>query len=86
MPHAVSRLRAACLTHNASRPHIDRGSSPVKERCPACRLIPSHCFCDLRPVLPTTHAAVCLVMAEFESLKPSNTGWLVADVVPETFA
>jgi DTW domain-containing protein YfiP len=25
-------------------------------------------------------------MAEFEALKPSNTGWLVADVVPDTHA
>ena len=25
-------------------------------------------------------------MAEFEPLKPSNTGWLIADVVPETMA
>ena len=31
-------------------------------------------------------AAVCLIMAEFEPLKPSNTGWLVADVLPATMA
>ncbi|MFM2058410.1 MAG: hypothetical protein RLY71_2795 [Pseudomonadota bacterium] len=42
-------------------------------------------MCDLRPVVPT-HAGVCLIMAEFEPLKPSNTGWLIADVVPETAA
>jgi len=29
---------------------------------------------------------MCLLMAEFEPLKPSNTGWLVADVVPQTWA
>jgi len=33
-----------------------------------------------------TRAGLCLLMAEFEPLKPSNTGWLVADVVPDTFA
>lgn len=33
-----------------------------------------------------THAGVCLLMADIEPLKPSNTGWLVADVVPHTFA
>ena len=33
-----------------------------------------------------TRAGVCLLMAEFEPLKPSNTGWLVADVVPDTLA
>ena len=42
-------------------------------------------MCALRVVVPT-RAAVCLVMAEFEALKPSNTGWLVADVVPDTLA
>ena len=33
-----------------------------------------------------TRAGICLLMAPFEALKPSNTGWLVADVVPDTFA
>ena len=84
MPHAVSRLRAARLSDSATRPYLDRGA-PRKERCPRCRLVPSHCMCALRPVVQT-RAAVCLVMAEFEPLKPSNTGWLVADVVPETHA
>ncbi len=84
MPHAVSRLRGACLAHNIDRPHVDRGDARV-QRCTGCRLIPSHCMCALRPVVPT-HAAMCLIMAEFEPLKPSNTGWLVADVVPDTSA
>ena len=84
MPHAVSRLRSACLAHSSALPHLDRGS-PRKERCASCRLIPSHCLCALRPVL-RAHAAVCLIMAEFEPLKPSNTGWLVADVLPDTTA
>ena len=84
MPHAVSRLRSACLAHSSALPHLDRGS-PRKHRCASCRLIPSHCLCALRPVL-RARAAVCLVMAEFEPLKPSNTGWLVADVLPGTTA
>jgi hypothetical protein len=42
-------------------------------------------MCALRPVVPTT-AGVCLIMADIEPLKPSNTGWLIADVVPDTFA
>jgi DTW domain-containing protein len=29
---------------------------------------------------------MCLIMAEFEALKPSNTGWLIADVLPDTHA
>jgi len=29
---------------------------------------------------------MCLIMGDIEALKPTNTGWLVADVVPDTFA
>jgi DTW domain-containing protein YfiP len=29
---------------------------------------------------------MCLLMADIEPLKPSNTGWLIADVVCDTFA
>jgi DTW domain-containing protein len=85
MSHAVSRLRSACLAHSTTKPYLDR-DGPRKARCAACRLIPSHCMCALRPVLPARGAAFCLIMAEFEALKPSNTGWLVADVLPETAA
>ena len=81
--HAVARLRAA-LADSETRPRLDRGDSR-KARCAACRLIPSHCMCALRVSVPT-HAGICLVMGEFEALKPSNTGWLVADVVPDTHA
>ena len=42
-------------------------------------------MCDLRPQLPV-NAGVCLLMGDIEALKPSNTGWLVADVVANTFA
>ncbi len=42
-------------------------------------------MCELRPVVPA-RSAICLVMGEFEALKPSNTGWLVADVVADTSA
>ena len=84
LPHAVARLRTAGMEHSQTRPRLDRGQAR-KERCPDCRLIPSHCACALRASVPT-RAGVCLLMAEFEPLKPSNTGWLVADVVPDTFA
>jgi DTW domain-containing protein len=29
---------------------------------------------------------MCLLMGDIEALKPSNTGWLIADVVTQTFA
>ena len=83
LPHAVSRLRAERLARS-SKPFLARGG-PKGERCPGCRLVPSHCLCGIRPVVPT-RAGVCLLMADIEPLKPSNTGWLIADVVPDTFA
>ena len=42
-------------------------------------------MCALRPVV-ATRSGVCLLMADIEPLKPSNTGWLIADVVTDTFA
>jgi DTW domain-containing protein YfiP len=83
MDHAVYRLRTERLARS-SKPFMARGG--IKgERCPGCRLVPSHCMCALRPVV-ATQAGVCLLMADIEALKPSNTGWLIADVVPDTFA
>lgn len=82
-PHAVSRLRAARLARSA-KPFLARGG-PRGERCAGCRLIPSHCLCALRPAV-AVRAGVCLLMADIEPLKPSNTGWLIADAVADTFA
>ena len=83
MPHAVSRLRSARLARSV-KPFLARGG-PKGERCAGCRLILSHCLCALRQSVPTT-SGLCLLMADIEPLKPSNTGWLIADVVPDTFA
>ena len=83
LPHAVSRLRTARLAR-ASKPFRARGGSDVP-RCAGCRLVVSHCLCAVRPVV-ATRAGVCLLMADIEALKPSNTGWLIADVVADTFA
>lgn len=82
-PHAVSRLRAERLARSA-KPFLARGG-PKGERCAGCRLVPSHCICALRPQVPT-RAGMCLLMADIEPLKPSNTGWLIADVVADTYA
>ena len=82
-PHAVSRLRASRLARSA-KPFLARGG--IKgERCAVCRLVPTHCMCAVRPDV-STQAGVCLLMADIEPLKPSNTGWLIADVVKNTFA
>ena len=85
MSHAVARLREVRLASLASldKPFTPRGSHAP--RCPACRVIFSHCLCALRPRV-TTRAGICLIMGDIEPLKPSNTGWLIADVVPDTAA
>ncbi len=82
-PHAVSRLRSERRARS-TKPFLARGG-PKGKRCALCRLRPSHCLCAFRPEL-ASRAGVCLIMADTEPLKPSNTGWLVADVVPDTFA
>ena len=82
-PHAVSRLRTERLARS-SKPFLARGG-PRGARCAGCRLVLSHCMCALRPVV-ATEVGVCLLMADIEPLKPSNTGWLIADVVADTFA
>ena len=83
MPNVVSLLRTARLARS-TKPFLARGGFK-RERCTGCRLVPSHCLCGHRPVVPT-RAGMCLLMADIEPLKPSNTGWLVADVVADTFA
>jgi len=80
--HAVARLRTVRLAASA-KPFVARGSGGG--RCAGCRLIASHCVCALRPQV-ATNAGMCLVMGDIEALKPSNTGWLVADVVRDTWA
>ena len=82
--HAVARLRAERLAR-ALKPFVARGSK--SERCPHCRVPATHCLCAHRVRVATpSRAGVCLLMADIEPLKPTNTGWLIADVVPDTFA
>lgn len=80
--HAVARLRAARLA-TATKPFNARGSAPG--RCERCRLYGLYCICAWQPRVDT-RAGMCLLMGDIESLKPSNTGWLIADLVAETHA
>ncbi|GLK87976.1 tRNA-uridine aminocarboxypropyltransferase [Pseudomonas turukhanskensis] len=82
MSHAVSRLRAERL-EMSSKPFTARGSRAP--RCEGCRVIPEYCLCALRPKVPT-NAGMFLLMHDVEALKPTNTGWLIADLVTDTFA
>jgi len=80
--HAVSRLREERLARSL-KPFQARGSRTP--RCPACRVPLSHCLCAWRPRVEA-ESGVCLLMHDIEPLKPSNTGWLIADVVADTAA
>lgn len=82
MPHAVARLRALRLARS-QKPFAARGAALV--RCPRCRVAECYCICSWQPQVGA-HSGVCLLMADKEPLKPSNTGWLIADVVPDTWA
>lgn len=82
MPHAVARLRAERLARS-QRPFAARGALLV--RCPRCRVAERYCMCAWQPQVQA-NSAVCLIMYDTEPLKPSNTGWLIADVVRDTFA
>ncbi|MHC6226953.1 tRNA-uridine aminocarboxypropyltransferase [Pseudomonas sp. X10] len=82
MSHAVARLRAERLARS-SKPFVARGSRA--ERCPGCRVIISHCLCAWRPKV-SAESGMCLVMHDTEPLKPTNTGWLIADLITDTSA
>lgn len=55
------------------------------KRCEKCRIGLSHCICELTPRMKSD-TGFLLLMYDTEILKPSNTGKLIADVVPDTFA
>ncbi|MFD2643079.1 tRNA-uridine aminocarboxypropyltransferase [Pseudomonas japonica] len=82
MSHAVSRLRAERLARSV-KPFVARGSRAP--RCPDCRVIFDYCLCAWRPRV-STESAMCLLMHDTEPLKPTNTGWLIADLVDDTSA
>lgn len=82
MSHAVSRLRAERLALSI-KPFVARGSRAP--RCPDCRVIFDYCLCAWRPRVAAA-SAMCLLMHDTEPLKPTNTGWLIADVIDDTSA
>ncbi len=80
--NAVLRLRAERLAR-ATRPFLARGNR-IK-RCQRCLLPEKHCLCaTLAP--QQARSRFCLVMYDSEPMKPSNTGRLIADVLPDTLA
>lgn len=53
------------------------------ERCDGCRLPVLNCLCPYR-VTATSDAQVWLLTHPYEHNKPTNTGRLIADVLPQT--
>lgn len=80
--NAVLRLRAERLAR-ATRPFLARGNRI--RRCQRCLLPLKQCLCA---TLTSAQAAsrFCLVMFDTEPMKPSNTGRLIADILPDTEA
>ncbi len=80
--NCVARLREERMARS-QRPFLARGSRVV--RCEQCRLAEAYCLCAWRPQVEA-QSGVCLLMYDTEPLKPSNTGWLIADVVADSHA
>ena len=80
--NAVLQLRAERLAR-ATRPFLARGNRI--RRCQRCLLPLKQCLCD---TITTAKAGsrFCLVMFDTEPMKPSNTGRLIADILPDTAA
>lgn len=82
LDNAVLTLRAQRLAR-ATRPFLARGNRVV--RCQRCLLPVAQCLCTtITPV--AARSQFCLVMFDTEPLKPSNTGRLIADILPQTTA
>jgi DTW domain-containing protein YfiP len=48
-------------------------------------VIATHCLCAWKPKVQAD-SGVCLIMHDTEPLKPTNTGWLIADLIEDTSA
>nr|WP_247664834.1 DTW domain-containing protein [Pseudoalteromonas sp. MMG010] len=55
------------------------------DRCERCLIAKHYCICE-GVEQASSDAAVCLLMYHNESFKPSNTGRLIAEIVPDNYA
>jgi len=83
--HAVHRLHQYRKSISTTT-YKSRGQRVI--RCQLCQLAQQFCICDIAPKQEQveTTAGFLLLMYDTEVLKPSNTGKLIADLVPDTFA
>ncbi|MCF1439981.1 MAG: DTW domain-containing protein, partial [Shewanella sp.] len=80
--HAVHRLYALRKSMS-TKPFTARGKN--LRRCGRCLLGQSYCTCAHCRALQT-HASFALIMYDDEVLKPTNSGRLIADLIPDTHA
>lgn len=81
-PNAVLRLRELRLA-KATKPFLTRGGRVT--RCQRCLLPATRCLCEtISPRI--ANSRFCLMMYDTEPMKPSNTGRLIADILPNTAA
>ena len=80
--NAVLQLRSARLA-KSTKPFLARGHRTI--RCQSCLLPVKYCLCQT--IQPSqAQSRFCLIMFDTEPLKPSNTGRLIADILPSTQA
>lgn len=80
--HAVNRLFQYRKSISTTV-YKSRGQRLI--RCEFCHLAKENCVCQLKVTL-NSKVGFLLLMYDTEVLKPSNTGKLIADLIPETFA
>lgn len=79
MPNAFFQLRAQAQAR-ATRPFLARGIAA--RRCERCLLAQALCICPWR-VSKASQVDLVLLLHRDEIFKPTNTGRLIADVLPE---
>ena len=83
--HAVHRLHQYRKSISTTT-YKARGQRVV--RCQFCQLAKQFCICEMSPRKKdvVTTAGFLLLYYDTEVMKPSNTGKLIADLIPDTFA
>jgi DTW domain-containing protein YfiP len=80
--NSVLALRAQQISESR-REFNARGGK--MDRCERCLIAKHYCICE-NVEQANCDAAVCLLMYHNESFKPSNTGRLIAEIVPDNYA
>lgn len=80
--NSVMIVREQALARS-TRDFRARGSKVI--RCPHCLMAQQHCICGGR-VKVECRSAFCFLLYGTEVFKPSNTGRLIADIVPNNHA